>query len=172
MKGKDRIKLVLIIILSMILGIFISDKEFKAYSDIITFLSILLGFSITSISILFNSRIINLLFKESNKSYKTELHRLKDYFKNFLYFGLFSLVILILFPNKVQIYCIEIYRSYLIYPILFGSVYCVHKIAKDIFRIFVIPRNENPDNSNKEIHEKLNSIESILEKIFDKNSIM
>jgi hypothetical protein len=161
MKGNDKIKFILIIVLSLIIGFFFSDKEFTSYSDIITFLSILLGFTITSISILFNSRILNLLFHKINKDYRTELHRLKDYFKSFLYFSLFSLVLLIICPDKIQVFCIKFYRSYLIYPILFGSVYSVHKIAKDIFRIFVIPRNENPNN-NQIIINKLNEIIKLL----------
>jgi hypothetical protein len=55
MKGKDNIIFWIIIILSTIGGYFFFETTFKRYSDLITFLSIMIGFKITSLSVLCNS---------------------------------------------------------------------------------------------------------------------
>lgn len=146
MKGKDSICFLIIIGLSFPVGYFIVPNCYKQYSEIITFLSILIGFQITAISILFNSRILNTLYDNKNKVYGTELHKLKVYFKYSINFELTAIVLMLLLPNFIN-FCIinkEIYlsKSLLVLPTITGSVYCFLKTSNELFRIFILPRNE------------------------------
>lgn len=146
MKGKDRIFFLIIIGLSFPVGYFIVPNCYKQYSELITFLSILIGFQITAISILFNSRILNTLYDNKNKIYGTELHKLKAYFKYSINFELTAIVLMLLLPNFIN-FCIinkEIYlsKSLLVLPTITGSVYCFLKTSNELFRIFILPRNE------------------------------
>jgi len=146
MKGKDRIFLIIIIALSFPLGYFIVPNCYKQYSELITFLSILIGFQITAISILFNSRILNTLYDNKNKFYGTELHKLKSYFKYSINFELTSIIIMLLLPSFISFHIFNkeffLSKSILVLPTISGSVYCFLKISNELFRIFVLPRNE------------------------------
>lgn len=145
-KGIDNIIFYLIIIASLILGYFVIPSCYNYYSELITFLSILIGFQITALSILFNSRILKVLYDKKDKTYKTELHRLKVYFAYSIYFEITSIILLLVLQNEYEFtiinYDICFYKSFLVLPIIFGSVYCFLKISNDFFRIFVLPRNE------------------------------
>lgn len=146
MKGIDRVLFYAILSLTSVLGWFIVSPCFKLYSELITFLSILIGFQITSISILFNSRILNVLYSSKNKVYQTDLHKLKAYFNNSIYFCLLSVVVLLLLPTcfnfTIRGYNIFIPKSILVLPILGGSTFGFIKISNELFRIFLLPRNE------------------------------
>lgn len=146
MKGKDKKYLVLILLLSIMIGYFVIPKSYNQYSELITFLSIMIGFQITALSILFNSRILKVLYDKKNKDYRTELHRLKSYFSYSIYFEIISTVTLLIFQNSYVVCIMEreiiLYKSYLVMPIITGSVYCFLKISNDLFRIFILPRNE------------------------------
>lgn len=146
MKSNDKKILILLLLLSFPLGYFILPKCYGQFSELITFLSILIGFQITALSILFNSRILKVLYDNKNKVYRTELHRLKSYFSYSIYFEVISIVVLLILQDSYHFSIkdleIEFYKSYLVIPIISGSVYCFLKISNDFFRIFVLPRNE------------------------------
>ena len=148
MRERDLILFVIILLVAFVAGIFLIDKTCINYSDIITFLSIIIGFEITSLSILFNSPLKKKLFDNKLPRYKTELHRLAYYYKQSFVFGIISIMFIFLFPENLKLdICIK-YMSIIlgkqsaIYPILAGVVYCFYKICKDLFRIFTFPTND------------------------------
>lgn len=146
MKGRDRKVLILILLLSILIGYFIMPESYGQFSELITFLSILIGFQITALSILFNSRILKVLYDSKNNIYRTELHRLKSYFSYSIYFEIISIVVLLILRDSYIVsfneWQLNFYKSYLVIPIITGSVYSFLKISNDFFRIFVLPRNE------------------------------
>jgi len=70
MKGTDRILFYMVILLSFLIGLFVFDESFNSYSDMITFLSIMIGFTITSLSILYNSSLRKTLYDRKIRYYK------------------------------------------------------------------------------------------------------
>lgn len=146
MKSKDKKILILLLLVSLPIGYFIIPESYGQFSELITFLSILIGFQITALSILFNSRILKVLYDNKNDVYRTELHRLKSYFSYSIYFEIISIVLLLILQDSYHIsfneWKLSVYKSYLVVPIIAGSVYCFLKISNDFFRIFVLPRNE------------------------------
>lgn len=146
MKGKDLIYFNIIIIISFIGGLFLFDDSFNGYSDLITYLSILIGFKISSLSILFSSPLRKKLWDTKNKSYKTELHRIKDYYKHSIVFETLSVIVIFMIPEtlNIDLFCdvIHLGKQSAVLPILSGSAYCLYKTCKDLFRIFTFPTND------------------------------
>lgn len=134
MKGKDLIQFIVVIIISFIANNYFFDKSYDRYSDIITFLSIMIGFKITSLSILFNSPLKKALYDRENTEYRTELHRLKDFYKHSLYFEVVAVTVLFLTPDN--------WKFVFILPIIFGTVFCFYKTTQELLRIFVYPTND------------------------------
>lgn len=144
MKGKDLHVFLMILIISTVLGWFIFDCTFNLYSELVTFLSIVIGFEITSLSIIFNSPLKKKLYDSEIEIYESELHRLRDYYRFSIYVGLASVLMIFIIPE----FCVcinnkfEISKFVIVAPILSCSVYCLIKICNDLFRIFVFPTNE------------------------------
>lgn len=134
MKGIDLKLFWLIILIAFILGYYIFDNKYNDYSNIITFLSITIGFKITSLSILFNSPLKKTLYDRKNKDYGTELHRLKDFYKHSIYFEVISVSILFLITSD--------FKYMFIAPIILGTLYCFYKTTHELLKIFVYPTNE------------------------------
>jgi hypothetical protein len=146
MKGKDNIRFWIIIIFSIIIGYWVFDISFNRYSDLITFLSIMIGFKITSLSILFNSPLKKILFDRKVVKYGTELHRLKDFYKHSLIFEVSSVFLLFVIPEIIYSYSIKTHsivigRYLLALPILTGVIYCFIKVYFDLLKIFTHPTN-------------------------------
>lgn len=144
MKGKDKNIFWLIIIVSLILGFWVFDINFNRYSDMITFLSIMIAFKITSLSIIFNSPLKKELYDRTIDKYGTELHRLKDFYKHSLVFEVISVILLFVVPENIMKFNnnIIIGRYLLVLPILLGVAFCFYTIYNDLLRIFVHPTNE------------------------------
>jgi hypothetical protein len=147
MKGRDLIYFWFIVIISFFGGLFLFDSHFDAYSDLITYLSIMIGFKISSLSILFNSPLRKKLWDANQvRPYKTELHRIKDYYKHSISFEVISVIIIFVVPQCLNcaLLCnlIHFGKQSIVFPILTGSAYCLHKICKDLFRIFTFPTND------------------------------
>lgn len=146
MKGKDLICFWFIITISFVIGLFLFDSSFCGYSDLITYLSIMIGFKISSLSILFNSPLRKKLWNANQvKPYKTELHRIKDYYKHSIIFEVVSIILIFIFPNCLEkdlCNIVHFGKQSFILPILIGSAYCLYKICKDLFRIFTFPTND------------------------------
>ncbi|AJI55438.1 putative membrane protein [Francisella philomiragia] len=134
MKGVDIILFWIILIVSFFIGYYIFDTNYNGYSDIVTFLSIMIGFKITSLSILFNSPLKKTLYDRKNIKYGTELHRLKAFYEHSLYFDVVSVVLLFLIVSP--------YKYIIVLPIIFGSIYCFYRTSKELLKIFVYPTNE------------------------------
>lgn len=154
MKGTDRILFYMVILLSFLIGLFVFDESFKSYSDMITFLSIMIGFTITSLSILYNSPLRKTLYDRKIKYYKTELHRLKDFFKQALSFEVVSVIFLFVIPDKIACisflnYDVLIGRYMIIFPILMGTTFCFYKIFSDLLKIFSHPANDKDQGCNR-----------------------
>lgn len=146
MKGRDFWWLVASIMLSLLLGLFWFDNTFKGYSDLITFLSIMIGFKISSLSILFNSPLRKDLWDKDKgcKPYRTELHRIKDYYKTAIIFDVMSVALMFVYPTCWQFdwWRIHFGKQSLVLPILAGSIYCLYKVCRDLFRVFTYPTND------------------------------
>jgi hypothetical protein len=134
MKGIDLKLFWLILIISFAVGLYMFDSNYNEYSNIITFLSIMVGFKITSLSILFNSPLKKTLYDRKNIDYDTELHRLKDFYKHSLYFDVFSVAILFLVVSD--------WKYLFVLPIIAGSIYCFYRTTNELLKIFVYPTNE------------------------------
>ena len=146
MKSKDNKIFWIIIIISMIIGYWIFDVTFNRYSDIITFLSIMIGFKMTSLAILFNSPLKKTLYDRKIEGYGTELHRLKDFFEHSLVFEVISVLLLFVIPENIitKEICghkIVLGRYLLVLPILLGVMFCFYKVYFDLLKIFTHPTN-------------------------------
>ncbi len=145
MKGKDNIIFWILFILSLIVGYWFFDVKFNRYSDLITFLSIMIGFKITSLSILFNSPLKKTLFDRKIEKYGTELHRLKDFYKHSLIFEVIAVFLVFVTPEtysfSINSENIIIGRYLLILPILTGVIFCFFKVYFDLLKIFTHPTN-------------------------------
>jgi hypothetical protein len=137
MKGIDNKIFFAILIISFIIGFYIFNKDYKDYANIITFLSIMVGFKITSLSILFNSPLKKKLYDSRNPDYQTELHRLRDFYKHSLYFDVLSIAILFIVVCE--------YKYIFIFPIISGSIYCFYRLTNELLKIFVYPTNEEDE---------------------------
>jgi hypothetical protein len=150
MKGKDFYLFIVTLIISFVMGLFIISNCYDQYADLITFLSTLIGFQITSIAILFNSKILKTLFDTKNNVYITELNQLGAYFKYSIYSELLSVILMLVLPKELQInFSIQtviikflIHKNWLVFPIIISSIYCFLKISKVLFNLFILPRNE------------------------------
>lgn len=147
LKGNDLKIFIVLLIISTIFGTYSFDAKFNGYSDLITFLSIIIGFTITSLSILFNSPLKKAMYDRKNPEYLTELHRLGAYYKFSLCFEVLSIFMLFIVPDvstKINLKYISVYigKFLLVLPIVGGSIYCFMKVVNDLLKIFVYPTNE------------------------------
>lgn len=142
MKGKDLYYFIATIFLSLLAGYFIFNN-FDMYSEMVTFLSIVIGFEITSFSILFSTPLKKTLYDRKIKTYKTELHRLKDFFQFSIYVGIISIILIFCIPKfSLSIQNFHLTKDILVMPILIGNIYCFIKLSIELFRIFTYPTNE------------------------------
>jgi len=146
MRKGDLIIFIVLTVVSLITGYYLIGCEFKEYATLISFLSIVFGFLITALSILYNSRLLNVLYDVKSKVYRTELRRLKAYFSFSLNFLILTIIVLLIIGNKINIeimnYSFVFYKSWLVLPILVNTFYCFSKISNLLFKYFVIKRNE------------------------------
>lgn len=146
MKGKDFKHFWYLLGGSFLIGIFILDEKFNQYSELVTFISIMIGFKITSLSIIFNSPIKKELYDRKISIYETELHRLRSFFWHSLIFEILAVFFLIVFPVSPLSFSndyvtIEFKKAFLVFPILVGVIFCFFKIFHDLLKIFVYPTN-------------------------------
>lgn len=134
-----------IFIISLLLGVVLSKHlDINEYDALITFLSMIVGFEIASLSIIFNSPLKKTLYDKSAKYYRTELHRLRDLYRFSIYISLFYIIVIFLTPD----FCwdikgsVKIQKDIIVYPILLTSTYCTSVLCKDLFNIFVYPTND------------------------------
>jgi hypothetical protein len=106
----------------------------------------MIGFKVSSLSILFSSPLRKKLWDANQvKPYKTELHRIKDYYKHSIVFEVVSVILIFVFPICLKVdFCniIHLGKQSFVLPILTGSAYCLYKTCKDLFQIFTYPTND------------------------------
>ncbi len=107
--------------------------EFDSYSELITFLSIMIGFKLTFVSVIFNSSIREILYKHDDSEYYTALHRLAKELKSALFYEFFSIVAILIFQP---------FRYLFIFPVLVTSSYYFVSLVKTFFHCLTYPRNE------------------------------
>lgn len=148
MKGKDKYILYILMATSLVLGYFIVSEKYDSYSDIITFLSIIIGFEITSLSVIFDNPIKDVLRNRKINLYKTELHRLRDFYNFSILTNIISVLIILLTPEfnyqfEICNYLIKTGNYLFVLPILICTVYCFLRLLYDLLQIFVYPINFN-----------------------------
>jgi hypothetical protein len=142
MKGRDRCMFCTIILISLIVSPFVFDEKFNRYSDVITYLSIMIGFKIASLSILYNSPLRKTLYDRKIKLYETELHRIKGMFQYSVFFEVYSVMLLFILPVEIiSLSHFVIGRHLIVFPILIGSVFCFYKVFNELLTVFSYPTN-------------------------------
>ncbi|MCI5227418.1 MAG: hypothetical protein D3918_12355 [Candidatus Electrothrix sp. AX2] len=139
MKGKDLYSFYFVIIISIVISPFVFDKDFKKYSELITFLSIIIGFTITTLAIIYGSPLTTALYDSPDKNYYNKLKRLKHFFSHSIYFEILSIFLIFIYPEEITIKGIIIGKHLFILPILTGTLYCFYKIFKELLHIFSHP---------------------------------
>ena len=129
------------------LGFFCINPSYQNYSDIITFLSIMIGFKITALAILFTSPLKKMLYDRRIKVYQTELHRLRDFYRHSLHWEVLCVILLFIIPNHIFTITllgieIEIGKYLLVFPIVTGTAFCFYRIYQELLTIFVYPTND------------------------------
>ena len=131
-----------------IIGYFIMNDTFNYYSETILFLILLIISTMTSFYMLFNSKILHILFTEKCRIYGTKLHAISAYFQTSLYFNAFSIFLILIIPKDMifdftifEIY-VKIQKQIIVLPILVNALIFSQRIFSFLFKIFVIPRNE------------------------------
>lgn len=142
-KNKDLRLFSLIMLASLGGGYFIVGKHFN-YSALITFLSVMVGFKVTSLAILFNSPLKKELWDIKNNVYITALHRLKSFYKFSMLFHIVAIIAILLTPKTL---CFEVFnysfhvKQLLVLPILSGVFFLFYTIFDDLLDIFTHPTN-------------------------------
>lgn len=151
MRGNDLKIFIFLMVVSLLGGLKLFNVDCDNYSNLITFLSIMIGFKITSLSILFNSPLKKTLYDRKIRHYMTELHRLRDYYKFSLIFEVLSIFFIFIFPDnfiviQLKSTTISAGKYMLVLPVLVGTIFCFLKVANDLLKIFVHPTNDFDDN--------------------------
>jgi hypothetical protein len=145
-KGKDLTCFITIVAFSTMISPFVFDENFDRYSDLITFLSIMIGFTITSLATLYNSPIKKILYRSENIIYKNDLLRIKAFFGYSILFEMVSVLITFIFPEEIAAINflgghIVIGRYITVLPILTGTFYFFYRVFNDLMKIFSLPIN-------------------------------
>lgn len=120
-----------ILILSVIYSYFIRP-QFDT-TNVITFLSIIMGFQITAFALLFSSDTVHLLYKQKDKEFPqlTLKHRLKNYYKNSFNTLLISIIILLLCPSHWML------LNLVTLPIILVNSYMLYTTNEYLYKIFI-----------------------------------
>lgn len=117
------------------------------YSNLITFISILTGFQITSFAMLFSSSMVKGLYKikDNENSYITLKHRLKNYYKFAFNLALLSIVIIFILeifkPNHITTPLTVIDLSWIgrssVFSIIASNIFANYKTMNMLYKIFI-----------------------------------
>lgn len=98
-KLKDKYIVPLISIGLFLISIFKIDFTFVETSDLAVFISIIIGYQITSVSVLYNSRMLNKLHKDIDNEYTNKLNRIANYYRNSILWGILFVLVIIFIKN-------------------------------------------------------------------------
>lgn len=132
---------IVILIVSVLKKDIFSSEKYDL-SNLITFLSIILGFQIGAFTLLFSSPTVRDLYqikdKENNRI--TQKHRLKNYYRTSFLVSILSILFLISFDNQNKLFVETKYSSYFICTlpaIIFLNVYVLFKTNFFLYKIFI-----------------------------------
>lgn len=150
MYKRDKKQISLLLFFSFVLNIVFNLNSIKISNDILTIMSILLGFYITAISTLFGSKIIKEYgqIRDPNISNQTKLGTLLKYFKSSIYtafFTIFFSLVCSLFKGKVFLkeYHIKELASAVLTSSTVVSLFLFYLLIKIFFALFY---NESQKN--------------------------
>ena len=98
-KLKDKYIVPLVSIGLFLISIFKIDFTFVETSDLAVFISIIIGYQITSVSVLYNSRMLNKLHKDIDNEYTNKLNRIANYYRNSILWGVLFVLVIIFIKN-------------------------------------------------------------------------
>ena len=138
-------------LLGIVLVVFGAAVDIKLpedlFSELTTFISILVGFQIASFSILFSSPSVKRLyqFKDKENQYITIKHRLKNYYKFGFNLALLSIVIIFILqivePSKIHTKWFEFDLSWIsrssVFCIIGLNILAVYKTVNFLYMAFM-----------------------------------
>ena len=140
MDRKD--KLIILIILLILTPLFYFcnfDYKTDFYSNVITFLSIMIGFTLTSISVLYNTNFRKNFSKMPNKKGTNILCDLGHYYKMHIYFSVLLVVFYMLEDLIIQSNNFLTFISCINIPLLFVNIYITYILVKFFIKLFTNP---------------------------------
>lgn len=145
MDKKDCIIILILFLLSILFYFLNFEYTSNFYSNIITFLSIIIGFTITSISVLYNTNCIKRFSKISKRNGTTVLSNLGNYYKIHIYFSTILVLFYILeellvtkYENLYFITCLNI-------PLLLIDFFITYILISFFIKLFLNPNYERED---------------------------
>jgi hypothetical protein len=124
-------KYYLVLVLSVVLTCFVDTTA--STSDIITFVSIIMGFQVAAFSLLFSSNTVQQMYnKKSQTNPKiTVKHELKNYYQCSFNTSLFSILVLLLIPNTYT------WQTRTLIPIILINSYTFYSTNQFLYNIFI-----------------------------------
>lgn len=116
------------------------DESF--YGNSITFLSITIGFTITSLSVLYNTECIANFAKmqDSEKKDFTVLHRLGTYYRVQIYFSILLILFYLLENLLINKFSFLRVLSVLNFPLLFCNCFLTYILIRFFIKLFTHPK--------------------------------
>ena len=119
------------------------EKDITNYSNLIIFITFMIGFDLISIATLMHSKVKKILYDRKRGGGSTDLHMLRDFFKYSIAFKTLFILIMFLFPyDNITLYGFVLGKYLLFSPALFGTIYLFHVLIHILLKIFVYPVNE------------------------------
>lgn len=140
MDRKDKM-IILIILLILTPLFYFCNFDYKTdfYSNVITFLSIMIGFTLTSISVLYNTNFRKNFSRMPNKKGTNILCGLGHYYKMHIYFSLLLVVFYMLEDLIIQSNNFLTFISCINIPLLFVNIYITYILVKFFIKLFTNP---------------------------------
>lgn len=138
----DTIVTVIILIISTIIFFLLNLKYDESfYGNSITFLSITIGFTITSLSVLYNTECIANFSKMQDSERKdfTVLHRLGAYYRVQIYFSILLILFYLLENLLINKFSFLRVLSVLNFPLLFCNCFLTYILIRFFIKLFTHP---------------------------------
>lgn len=143
MDKKDKLIIVIILLILSPLFYFCNfDYKSNFYSNVITFLSIITGFTLTSISVLYNTNFRKNFSKMANKKGTNILCDLGHYYKIHIYYSILLVLFYMLEDLIFQSNNFSTFISCVNIPLLFINIYITYILIKFFIKIFTNPSYE------------------------------
>ncbi|GEM_PF-919779 len=141
---KDKWYFYVLCFCTILLGVFYNFNVTQVlYSDLITFISILMGFQITSFSMVFISPVVKKLYniKDNENGYITLKHRLKNYYKfafNVALLSIITIFVLNIFnPTQIGTINLSWIKRAAIFSIIASNIFANYRTMNFLYKIFI-----------------------------------